>query len=137
MQKENEKAAALYESWENDVQAEEYGLEDAEVVFTAYGASARVAKAAVDVLRGRGKRAGLIRPQTVHPFPFSSFEKLDYARVKAVVDVEMSVPALMVQDVDRAVRRRCPIRTCLCSGGNIMKKGQVLETAEKLFELFV
>ena len=132
-QKENEKSALLYESWTKDVQVEEYRLEDAEVVLTAYGTSARAAKAVTDVMRGRGKKVGLIRPQTVHPFPFSSFDKLDYTRVKAVLDIEMSIPALMVQDVERAVSRRCPIHTCLCSGGNIMRKGQVLEAAEKLF----
>lgn len=37
MQKANEDAAALYASWEKDVQVEEYRLEDAEVVLTAYG----------------------------------------------------------------------------------------------------
>jgi 2-oxoglutarate ferredoxin oxidoreductase subunit alpha len=132
MQQINERAAALYGSWENDVQAEEYELEDAEIVLAAYGASGRVAKSVVDVLRAQGKKAGLIRPQTIHPFPFAPFEKLNYGRVKAVLDVEMSIPALMVQDVDRAVKNRCPIRTCLCSGGNIMKKGQVLEAAAKL-----
>ena len=40
MQKANEDAAALYASWEKDVQVEEYRLEDAEVVLTAYGISA-------------------------------------------------------------------------------------------------
>jgi 2-oxoglutarate ferredoxin oxidoreductase subunit alpha len=133
MQQINERAAALYDSWEKDVQAEESGLEDAEVVFTAYGASGRVARSVADILRAQGKKIGLIRPQTVHPFPSASFEKLDYGRVKAVLDVEMSIPALMVQDVDRAVKNRCPIHTCLCSGGNIMKKGQVLDAAAKLF----
>jgi 2-oxoglutarate ferredoxin oxidoreductase subunit alpha len=132
MQQTNERAAALYDSWENDVQAEEYGLEDAEIVFAAYGASGRVARSVADILRAQGKKTGLIRPQTIHPFPSASFEKLDYGRVKAVLDVEMSIPALMVQDVDRAVKNRCPIHTCLCSGGNIMKKGQVLEAAVKL-----
>jgi 2-oxoglutarate ferredoxin oxidoreductase subunit alpha len=134
MQRINERAAALYDSWQADVRAEEYGLEDAEIVFTAYGASGRVVRSVVDVLRAQGKKAGLLRPQTVHPFPFASFEKLDYDRVKAVLDVEMSIPALMVQDVDRAVKNRCPIHTCLCSGGNIMKKGQVLEAASKLLQ---
>jgi 2-oxoglutarate ferredoxin oxidoreductase subunit alpha len=133
-QKTNEEAASLYESWrKNDVQAEEYYTEDAEVILTAYGASARVARSVVDSLREQGKKIGLIRPLTVHPFPYQCFEKLDYARVvKAVLDVEMSIPAQMAQDVDRAVRNRCPIHTCLCSGGNIMKKGRVLEAVGKL-----
>jgi 2-oxoglutarate ferredoxin oxidoreductase subunit alpha len=133
MQKMNEDAAALYASWEKDVQVEEYELGDAEVVLTAYGASARVAKVVAETLRKQGKKAGLLRPQTVHPFPWDSFEKLDYKKVKAVLDVEMSIPALMVQDVEKAVSRRCPVHVCQCSGGNIITKKQVLDAAEKLF----
>ncbi|MDR3231022.1 MAG: 3-methyl-2-oxobutanoate dehydrogenase subunit VorB [Synergistaceae bacterium] len=132
-QQANEEAAALYESWRrNDVRVEEYMTEDAEIVLTAYGTSARVAGSVVDALRKEGKKIGLIRPLTVHPFPFEAFDRLDYTRVRAVLDVEMSIPAQMVQDVDRAVKNRCPIHTCLCSGGNIMKKGQVLEAVGKL-----
>ena len=43
----------------------------------------------------------------------------------------MSIPAQMVEDVDRAVRR-CPIKTCLCSGGNVMSREAVVEAVEKL-----
>lgn len=132
MQRANEEAAALYESWKADVQVEEYCLEDAEIVITAYGISARIAKSAVDVLRKEGVPAGLIRPLTVHPFPYESFEKLDYGKVKAILDVEMSIPAQFVQDVDAAVRKRCPIQTCLCSGGNIMSREAVIEAVRKM-----
>ncbi|GHS85711.1 3-methyl-2-oxobutanoate dehydrogenase subunit VorB [Synergistales bacterium] len=135
-QRENEKAAALYESWRrNDTRAEEYLTDDAEVIIAAYGISARVSKTVVDILRAQGKKIGLIRPITVHPFPFESFKKLDYARVKAVLDVEMAIPALMAQDVEKGVGDRAPVHTCLCSGGNIMKKEHVLTAAEKLFLL--
>lgn len=134
MQRANEEAAALYESWKKDVQVEEYMVEDAEIVIAAYGISARIAKSAADLLRKQGIKVGLIRPITVHPFPYESFEKLDYGRVKAVLDVEMSIPAQFVQDVEMAVRRRCPIETCLCSGGNIMSREAIVEAVLKLNE---
>ena len=38
----------------------------------------------------------------------------------------------MVEDVDHAVRGRCPIKTCLCSGGNVMSREAVVEAVEKL-----
>ena len=44
----------------------------------------------------------------------------------------MSIPAQMVEDVDHAVRGRCPIKTCLCSGGNVMRREAVVEAVEKL-----
>ena len=104
----------MYERWaREDVQVEEYRVEDAEVIIAAYGISARISKSVVDVLRAEGKKIGLIRPITVHPFPYASFEKLDYGRVKAILDVEMSIPAQMIYDVKMAVKDRAPITACL------------------------
>lgn len=134
MQKCNEDAAAMYKAWEREAMAEEYRLEDAEIVLTAYGISGRIAKSAVNLLRAEGIRAGLIRPITVFPFPAAAYDHIDYGRVKAVLDVEMSIPALFVEDVRAAVRERCPIETCLCSGGNIMSREAVLAAAKKIME---
>ena len=132
MQAVNEEALRLYNSWEKDVMVEEYCTEDAEVVITAYGISGRIAKSVVEMMRAEGKKVGLIRPIIVHPFPKASFEKLDYGTCRAILDVEMSIPAQLAEDVDHAVRGRCPIETCLCSGGNIMSREAVVEAVEKL-----
>lgn len=132
MQAVNEEALRLYNSWEKDVMVEEYCTEDAEVVITAYGISGRIAKSVVEMMRAEGKKVGLIRPITVHPFPKASFEKLDYGTCRAILDVEMSIPAQLAEDVDHAVRGRCPIETCLCSGCNIMSREAVVEAVEKL-----
>ena len=132
MQAVNEEALRLYNSWEKDVMVEEYCTEDAEVVITAYGISGRIAKSVVEMMRAEGKKVGLIRPITVHPFPKASFEKLDYGTCRAILDVEMSIPAQLAEDVDHAVRGRCPIETCLYSGGNIMSREAVVEAVEKL-----
>lgn len=80
MQRVNEEAAALYASWEKDVMVEEYCTEDAEVVITAYGISGRIAKSVVEMMRAEGKKVGLIRPITVHPFPKAAFDKLEIGR---------------------------------------------------------
>ena len=117
--------AALYDSWVKDVQVETIGLEDAEVVVTGYGISGRIARSAVNKLRAEGARVGYIRPKTVSPFPYETFEKLDYSRVKAILDVEMSIPALMKLDVELAVKDRTRIETCLHAGGEIMSSREV------------
>jgi len=83
-------------------------------------------------LRKEGMKIGLIRPLTVHPFPYKSFENLDYGRVKTILNVEMSIPAQFVQDVAVGVKDRCPIETCLCSGGNIMSHEAILEAVRKI-----
>lgn len=124
--------AALYESWKADVQVEELYLDDAEVILTAYGISGRIARNVVKLLRSEGLKVGLIRPKTVSPFPYDSYEKLDFSRVKAILDVEMSIPAQMVKDVELAVKGRCPIETCLHSGGEMMGRAEVMDAARKL-----
>lgn len=49
--------------------AETEGLDDADLVVVAYGTPARYVRAAVRVLRARGRRIGCIRPVTLYPFP--------------------------------------------------------------------
>lgn len=134
MQKANEDAAALYESWAKEAEAEEYGLEDAEIVLTAYGISARVVKSAVAILRSEGIKAGYIRPITVNPFPYKAYDHINYAKCKAVLNVEMSIPAQFVKDVEVGVKERCQIENCLCSGGNVISRNAILAAAKKIME---
>ncbi len=135
MQKANEDAAAMYRRWaEEDVQVEEYQMEDAEIVLTAYGICGRIAASAVDMLRAEGIKAGMIRPITVYPFPYAAYDKIDYAKCKGIVSVEMSIPAQFAVDVEAAVKERCKVTTCLCSGGNIMSREAVIETVKKVME---
>ncbi|MCI8282748.1 MAG: 3-methyl-2-oxobutanoate dehydrogenase subunit VorB [Lachnospiraceae bacterium] len=131
-QKCNEEARDLYASWEPEV--EEYQVEDAEIVIAAYGISARISKSVVDMLRKEGVLVGLIRPKTVYPFPYAAFDHINYEKCKAVLDVEMSIPAQFVEDVAAAVKERCPIETCLCSGGNIMSREAVIDAVKKINE---
>ena len=134
MQRTNEKAAELYESWEKDLRWEEYHTEDAELIVAAYGISGRISRSAVDLLRQEGLKAGLIRPITVNPFTYKAFDKIDSGKCRAVLEVEMSIPAQFVRDVSVAVKDRCPIETCLCSGGNIMSRDRIMEAAKKILE---
>jgi 2-oxoglutarate ferredoxin oxidoreductase subunit alpha len=126
--------AKLYETWDKDIQVEEYLIDDAEVVIAAYGVSARIAKSAISLLRKDGYKVGLIRPKTVSPFPYASFSNLDFGKVKAILDVEMSIPAQMIWDVQYAVGDRCPIETTLRSGGEIMGRDQIIKAAKELCE---
>lgn len=134
MQKVNEEAAALYESWAKDVKVEEYQIDDAEVILTAYGISARICKSAVNLLRADGVRAGMIRPITVHPFPYEAYDHIDYSKCKGILDVEMSIPAQFVDDVRYAVKDRGSVMTCLCSGGNIMSRDNVIASVKEIME---
>ncbi|MBF4694675.1 3-methyl-2-oxobutanoate dehydrogenase subunit VorB [Fusibacter ferrireducens] len=130
MERANRAADELYKSWEKDVMVEKYRVDDAEVILTAHGISARIAKSAVDHLRKDGFKVGLIRPITVNPFPNKAFEEIDYDKVKYILDVEMSIPAQMIHDVNAVVRERIPVRDCLRSGGNIMTRDLIIQTVK-------
>lgn len=132
MQRVNEEAAELYKSWEKDIACEEYMVEDAEIIIASYGISARISKSAVKILRKEGIKVGMIRPITVNPFPYNVFDKVDYSNVKAILDVEMSIPAQFIVDVEKGVKGRCPIETCLCSGGNMMSREAIIESVRKI-----
>ena len=128
-EEKNIDAAALYESWSKDIRVEEFMMDDAEIVFAAYGISARIAKAVIRDLREQGIKVGMIRPITISPFPYDSFENLDFTRVKGIIDVEMSIPAQMKWDVEYAVKGRCPIKEVLRSGGQLLTNEQVMQGA--------
>ena len=121
---------SMYRRWEeNDVQAEELYLEDAELVFVAYGTSARIAKSALEMLRAEGHKVGMIRPKTVSPFPVKSFDRISYGICRCVLDIEMSIPAQMLYDVKLAVKERGTVDTCLRSGGNLIERDDIISKA--------
>lgn len=129
----NKKAAAMYEGWTKDeIMVEEYMVEDAEVIIAAYGTSARTAKTAIKSLREQGIKVGLIKPITLYPFPYESLNKLDYGKVKFVLDVEMSIPLQMVEDIQLGVLGRAPIKCFGRSAGVMITSEDIVEEVIKL-----
>lgn len=85
----------------NEVKFETYKLDDADVAFVAYGVSSRIAMSAVDILREKNIKAGLLRPITLFPFPKQACKDLA-GRVKRMIAVELS-NGQMVDDIRLAV----------------------------------
>ena len=131
----NQRDAELYESWKTtEVEYEDYLTEDAEIILTAYGISGRIAKSAVNILRGEGVKAGLIRPKKVYPFPAQAYEKLPLERLRGIVCAEMSIPAQFAEDVGNVVHGRTKIVTALSSGGDILDRSTILDAARGLMK---
>ena len=91
----------------NETRYEAYGLEDADIVVTAYGIAARMAKAAVKELDPSVK-VGFIRPKTAWPFPEEVYQKINPA-CKAVFCPEINTIGQMIDDVRLAVAGRFPV----------------------------
>jgi len=123
--------AYLYEKWQKeDVLVEEYEVADAEIVIAAYGTSARVAKTAIQQLRSEGIKAGLIRPITLVPFPYENFRRLG-SHVKAILDVEMSIPGQMLEDVQLGAGQT-PVKYLGVDGGIIVSPQDIIEKVQQI-----
>jgi len=123
----------MFKDWEeNDVKVEEFMVEDAEYVVVAYGMTSRVAKESVLTLREKGYKVGLIRPITLFPFPKKSIRNLNYGQVKAIIDVEMTIPAQMREDIELQVMDRCPVYEYGRSGGCLVDDDGVTEAIEEV-----
>jgi len=125
LEKSNNDRFAKYKTVEdNEALVESYQMDDAEIVVAAYGASSRVSRNAVDAAREQGIKVGMLRPITLWPFPKAAFAKAaDKAR--AFVTVEMSM-GQMIEDVELAIRCRCPVTPCNRVGGVIPPPEDVL-----------
>ena len=105
-----------------------YQAEDANVLLVGYGISGRLARTAVDELRARGIRAGLLRPITLFPFPVNELRRL---RAKQLIAVEMSC-GQMIDDVKLAINCDRPVHLINRMGGNIPGTGEIVERTIKL-----
>ena len=133
LEKLNAGKGMQYKMWEKlDTKVEEFMLEDAEYVVVAYGIAARVAKEAVLRLREEGYKVGMIRPITLYPFPKASLNNLDYTKVKGVIDIEMTIPAQMREDIELQVKDRCPVHEYGRSGGMLLDDEGVYEAIAKI-----
>ena len=129
----NKGKAMQYKMWEMlDTKVEEFMLDDAEYVVVAYGIAARVAKEAILRLREEGYKVGMVRPITLYPFPKASLNNLDYSKVKGVIDIEMTIPAQMREDIELQVKERCPVHEYGRSGGMLLDDEGVYEAIAEI-----
>ncbi len=70
--------------------------EDADVIITAFGITARAAHKAVKNLRSQGVKVGLFRPITMWPFPEAAYKKVT-GNAKAIIVAEMNAGQLVLE----------------------------------------
>ncbi len=109
---------------------QEYHAEDADLLLVAYGITSRVARAAAEMARAEGIRAGLLRPITLFPFPSKRIHDLA-AKVHSIVVVELSNGQL-IEDVRLAVEGRAPVQLLNRTGGMIPTAEDVLAAIKKM-----
>ena len=109
--------------------AEEFMLDGAELVVTAYGTAARIAKSVVREMRNAGKKVGLIRPVTLFPFPEKAYRDAALF-AKKFLTIEMNL-GQMVEDVRLAVNGKRPVEFYGRPGGGVPTPGELYKVMAK------
>ena len=112
-----------------EVKYESIQTDDAELLLVSYGSMARLASEVVTRLRKKGIKAGLLRPITLWPFPYSPIRKLT-DRVRFFFVVEMS-EGQMLEDVKLAVEGTVPVYFYGRLGGGVPTPLEVMERIEE------
>jgi 2-oxoisovalerate ferredoxin oxidoreductase alpha subunit len=110
---------------QNEVRAEEWFTEDAEIVLVGYGIVGRILKAVTAEARADGMKVGLLRPITLFPFPATCIQRLA-ERTRSFVVVEMSNGQLL-EDVRLALNGARPVEFLNRMGGNVPSHEAVMQ----------
>ncbi len=117
---------------ENEVRYEAISCDDADYVIVAFGSSARICSATVEMARADGYKVGLLRPITLYPFPTKSIAELAARGVKGFMSVELNA-GQMVEDVRLAVNGLTPVEHYGRQGGMMYSPGEVYEVLKQKF----
>ena len=127
----NKRLQAKYKALEeNEVRYEMIDCDDADYVIVAFGSSARICSATVELARAEGIKVGLLRPITLYPFPKKAIEELAERGVKGFLSVELNA-GQMVEDVRLAVNGRTKVEHYGRQGGMMYSPGEVLEALKE------
>jgi len=98
------------------IRTEHYHLEDAEIAIVAYGFTARSALFTVEKLRKKGLPVGMLRLQTIWPFPYDEIEALTKGLAHCFTfEMNMGQIAGEIQKVCR-----CPLHVTTQVNGTII-----------------
>ncbi len=95
-------------------------------LIVSYGTMSRVCRTAIDNLKAQGLEVGMVRPQTLFPFPEKAvFDAAMKESCEAVYSIEMSM-GQMVEDVRLSVKGQRPVHWYGKCGGNIPTPEEVM-----------
>ncbi len=110
----------------------EYLTEDAVLLVIGYGTAGRIASSSVEAAREKGMKVGLLRPQTLYPFPEKRISELADL-VEGVLVVEMNA-GQMLEDVRLAVGGQIPVSFYGRMGGVVPMPEEILEAIEETYD---
>jgi pyruvate/2-oxoacid:ferredoxin oxidoreductase alpha subunit len=115
---------------EKEVLLDEYLTDDAEILVIAYGISSRISRAAVELARAEGIRAGLLRPISLFPFPSKRLRQIA-GKVYGILVMELSSGQL-VEDVRLYTGGITPVQLLRRTGGMMPTAEDVASAIKKM-----
>lgn len=106
------------------IMIEKQRLDDADIAFVTYGASARSAETAMEIARKKGKKVGLLRLKMVWPFPEKIINKLA-KDVKKIIVPEMNLGQIY-HPVKEAACGHCDVINAPKVGGEMHLPDELL-----------
>lgn len=117
---------------EKETRVEVFNCDNADIIVTAFGTTARIVKNVIRTAEKEGIKVGLIRPVTLWPFPEKTFAQ--YAEVpKAFLSVEMNA-GQMVEDVRLSVSGKRPVHFLGRMGGMIPTQSEILDKIKEILK---
>jgi 2-oxoglutarate ferredoxin oxidoreductase subunit alpha len=115
---------------QNEARWQEYQTEDANWLLIAYGTVGRICISVMREARKQNIKVGLLRPKTLWPLAEARIAALT-EQVRGVLVVEMSAGQLL-EDVERVVQGRVPVRFHGRMGGVVPMVDEILEDLQAL-----
>ena len=119
----------IEENYDDIVQVEEDGLDDADVAIFCFGGTMRAAITAKEEARKKGVKCGIFRAITVWPFPERELEAV-VKKVKKIVVVEHNYGQL-VNEVRRIAKDRCAVEFVGKVDGTVITPQEILAKVEE------
>ncbi len=130
----NLKLKAKYDRMKKeDVQYDVYNLDsDYEILIVSFGTMSRVCRTVIDTMKEKGVEIGMVRPQTLFPFPEAAVLNAALKEsCKTVMSIEMSM-GQMVEDVERSIKGKRPARWYGKCGGDVPTPEEIIEEIERV-----
>lgn len=132
MEKNNERFQATYRLIEeNETRCESYFTDDADYLIVAFGCVARICLKAIEEMRARGIKVGLLRPITLWPFPKKELAEIA-SHTKGMLVVELNA-GQMIEDCQLATGCSIPAYHFGHLGGIVPNPGEVTDALLKHF----
>jgi 2-oxoglutarate/2-oxoacid ferredoxin oxidoreductase subunit alpha len=110
----------------------EHYTDDARLLIISYGTAGRIAYTAIEAARAKGLKVGLLRPQTLWPFPEMRISELA-DQLDSCLVIEMNA-GQMLEDVKLSVGGQIPVGFYGRMGGVVPMPDELLNAIEQEYE---